>query len=205
MSKQNQTHNNWLQSAFDTSKRVAANVICLDGNRITPKHSDSPNQSTETHWYLKAKTSHNNGIKRALILVFKTTYIPFWNPLLGFTTKHFPNNQIKKKKKIHFSDSFCFQEKIRWSSFWIGYKISIWPLFSLSDCIGSLLLPELSSGETHTKYFDYFMNSDIGIVICLILLSLIWTLKRITLITLTVLLYPWLAQMNQWGAASIYN
>lgn len=37
LSKQHQTNNNWLQgiSAFDQTKHIESNVICLDGNRIT--------------------------------------------------------------------------------------------------------------------------------------------------------------------------
>lgn len=42
MSKQNQTHNSWIQGAFDTNKYFVANVMCLDRRGITPKHSGTP-------------------------------------------------------------------------------------------------------------------------------------------------------------------
>lgn len=94
-SKQRQTESNWLQgfSAFDTKKHTVSNVACLDRNRITKT-------STERHWCLKATMSHNNGIKTALIPMFKNnsqTLISLSKILfLESPKKHFTNNQLKR-------------------------------------------------------------------------------------------------------------
>lgn len=71
LSKQHQT-NNWLHriSAFDTKKRKASNVICLDRNRITKTPQLTKTSQLSDTDALKPQ-GHNNGIKRALMPMFK--------------------------------------------------------------------------------------------------------------------------------------
>lgn len=161
MTKQHQTHNNWLQGAFDTNKHVAANVICLDREQNLTKTQRHPqNQSTETHWCLKATTSHNNGIKTALIPMFKNnshSLISLSKILfLASLRKHFPNNQLKCEDCFFFSlqcsDSCRFQEKIQRSS---SYELDI------KFCISYIAIAWVSQWwVTHTilSRFDEFKH-----------------------------------------------
>lgn len=57
--------------SFPHRKTLHLNVNCLDGSNIAKNPARPRNQPSEGQWYLKAPTSHNNGIKTALVSTFK--------------------------------------------------------------------------------------------------------------------------------------
>lgn len=100
-----------ITTASDTNRHITTNAIRLDSCKITAKHSDTPEP---VNCCIRAQMSHNNGIKTALIPVFKNnSYIPFSNLLprlrkntygiisLGDKTGAFHSSSLSKAAVIH--------------------------------------------------------------------------------------------------------
>lgn len=100
-------NNNWLRSisASRTNKPIASNIICLDSNRTHQNTLTPLNQPAERHRCLKATTSHNNGIKTALIPVFQNNSPAFLKSPSSFHPENTSQIISLRDKAFYFTIS----------------------------------------------------------------------------------------------------